>query len=334
MLGHKGVMKMKLIKACSVVLFAFALTACSTEINSGQSSGSLHETSEYFSGNTQKTPDRQYLTSDRISSYSLYAVEGMTIDLPEIGLYDMIVRKRAEGYVSDISEQPLSVYIIGDYRYGRNAWHDAFLVVETGKEVLFYDFDNTSLDEYLYLCDIDGDGLDEIIIHQRIDAFGTPGQFSSLVFKVVYDEIQVLFDFRSFDSEGNYVDYYDTGYISALINGFKVEIHNLFTSYSVILDFSASLVKLDRYFDEKGNVLEQLETIGSSSFYKFIPVDIDGDGVYEIECYQVVRSFFPGGSIGYTKSILRYNPHLRLFEVARAEFFPYDNLNITIIQPD
>ena len=79
-----------------------------------------------ISSNTAEKRDYQPLTDKIILQTFLNANEGMTIDLPEIGLNNVIVRRKLEGRTADFDEYPLSVYIISDYCYGSSdAMHDS-----------------------------------------------------------------------------------------------------------------------------------------------------------------------------------------------------------------
>ncbi|MDR0890000.1 MAG: hypothetical protein LBM28_05065 [Oscillospiraceae bacterium] len=268
-------------------------------------------------------PEHQKLTSTVLSKASLNVDEGMTIDLPEVGLTGLLVKKEVEGFPVNFNDHPLSSYILSDYRYGTTeSMHDSYLAVETGESVHIYDFGNSSLDDNLYMCDVDGDQMDEIVVQQIVDAFGTPGQYSSLIFKIEDEGIRKIYDFRIFDSDDTYSGCYDTGYYSELKDGFVVEISNRFTDYSIDLDFTHRKDEISWYFDKNGKPVKQIEEILCSSFYDFQPTDTDGDGIYEIEVTQLARSLLLHGALGDVKTVLKYEPQTQEFKVIEAEFIP------------
>jgi len=194
----------------------------------------------------------------------------MTIDVLGVGLKSVVVRRKAEEHVTSFNQSPLYAYILSDYRYNQPATHDFYLAVETGSKVLFYDFESSSLDDILCFCDVDGDGLDEIIVQQTIDELGGAGQFSSHIFKVIDNKIQEIF----YSSTANQ---FDTGFTSMFLNGRKLKITNSITGYHKIIDISKRYTS--DFFDKNGKPVSK-ETIWCDSFHEFTPRDVDGDGVF------------------------------------------------------
>ena len=312
---------MKRAIICIALLSILALSACSAIIGNNHSL-ITDQPSENMEKNSiaWEKHGHQALESSSFLQYSLSANEGMTIELPEIGLENLVVRRKVSGSTTESMKHYLSTYIISDYRYRERVWHDSYLAIETGDKILLYDFQNRSLDDFLYLCDVDGDGIDEIIVQQTVGMSGGAGSYESFVFKVVEGEIKALFMSSIPNSSDNGSSRFDTGFSSELKDGFKLEISNRFTGYTTTFDFSAEKKYLGRFFDDSGIVISSTNIL-CDSFYVFTPEDIDDDGVFELVCVQYVSLDGHANSIGYAKSILKFNPSSQEFEVIFAEFF-------------
>lgn len=312
---------MKLLRVCFAVMLAFGLSACTANTEDDAHIDTTETNPESSSENkppeneSKKLPAHQLLTKDRAPISSLDAEEGMTIDVLEVGLKNVVVQLKETGHTVAFDKY-LSAYILGDYSFENKKTHknircDAFLAVELGDEILFYDFDYYMfLDESLYLRDIDGDGLDEIIVWQQVGASGGEGQHCSFVFKIINDELKMIFESGPSRSK------FDTGFSGTLQDGFELKIENKFTSYSITLD-----LKTNRHFDKNGKVTIR-EDMAVYCFTKFIPEDIDGDGIFEIVCSQYASLGYHNEGIGKAKSILKFNSTLQTFEVIQAEFIP------------
>lgn len=167
--------------------------------------------------------------------------------------------------------------------------------------------------QQLHLCDVDGDGLDEIVVHQQIDAFGGAGQYLSRILKVDGEEICEIFNSGTSSSDGMF----DTGFESEFLNGYKLKITNRHVNYSITIAISDRYA--DDFFDENGKGKRDISIL-CDSFMEFTPKDIDGDGVFEIECLQYVSLDGHADGIGYAKSALKLNTETQKFEVIQAEF--------------
>ena len=320
---------MKLVLTILVIFLSVNLFSCHSRsyIDPSISTQSFDYTcfDESFSNNsdTIKQFTHQYLNRRMISGLSLDADVGMVLDISENGVYGLTVIYKELGVTTNENGLHRTVYILADYHSDDKTIHDSYLAVEINEGVLFWDFGNYSLDESLYLCDVDGDGLEEIVVQQLVDELGGAGQYSSRIFKVLGEDILEIFDYRTFDSYGNYVGSFDTGYYSLLRDNYLVEILNRYTNYSEILDFSTKKEWLEGYYTEEGSVVSNKDIIECSCFFEFKPKDVDNDGVFEIECLQTVRSMTYNGYsiIGNVKSILKYRPSANIFEVIEALFY-------------
>ena len=320
---------MKLILIILVFFMSINLFSCDSKLYSDPSIStqsfdySCFDESISNSSYTIKPFTHQYLNRRMISGLSLDVDVGTMLDIPENGVYGLKVIYKESGVIANENGLHRPVYILADYRSDDKSIHDSYLAVEIKEGVLFWDFGNYSLDESLYLCDVDGDGLEEIIVQQLVDEFGGAGQYSSRIFKVFGEDILEIFDYRTFDSDGNYIGSFDTGYYSILRDNYLVEILNRYTNYSEILDFNTKKEWLEGYYTEEGSVISNKDIIECSCCFEFKPTDVDNDGVFEIECLQTVRSMTFNGysTIGNVKSILKYNSSANAFKVIESLFY-------------
>lgn len=247
-------------------------------------------------------------------TYVPYEREWLQNNLSKIGSENLYIGITKEWNITTNDLKPRFVYLLCDSgNYGENnICHDSYLVVETDSKILFKDIAISSYGDSLYVCDVDGDEIDEIILQQTVGMTGGAGQHSSYVFKVVNDEIQEVFNSST-------ADLYDTGFTSCLKNDFKLEVQNKFTGYVEILDFGKKSQYIGVYFNEIGKVICNA-TIWCDSFREFIPTDIDNDGIFEITCLQYVSLYSHADYIGDAKSVLKFNCDTQKFEVLESEF--------------
>ncbi len=246
--------------------------------------------------------------------------------LEKVGLKDCYATSPYIGNM-DASEDDEMVYFIKDERRN-SAYHDLYLAVETYDQIYFYDFaeygedDGGAYSEDLYLADLDGDGVDEIIVHRFVGASCGGGAYISQIFK--FDDTYPYFH-RIFNSQSE--DSFYTGFASTLKNNFKIEIKNVFTGYKTVLDFGDTADKYySLYWDESGTpLIDKYGYVSSRSFFsEFYPEDTDKDGIYEIVCLQYHSLIDNSDCIGYAKSVLKYNEEYKTFVVIDAEFIPYE----------
>lgn len=253
-----------------------------------------------------------------------YELDWLEKDLSKSGLKGLIVGQSAVGcFTTQSLTLSRYIYLFNDYqRYGENSiYHDSYLAIETDSEILLRDLAdddyNGSYGEEVYACDVDGDGIDEVVLQQTVGITGGAGQYLSRIFKVVDDEIIELFNSSS-------VSLYNTGFSGILKDGYKLEVQNIFTGYSITLDMSDKKTYCGIYFDEAGKVIYDVysENIMCDSFMEFTPEDVDNDGAFEVVCLQYVWLYGHLDGIGYAKSILKFNKSTTMFEVVGSEFIP------------
>lgn len=246
-------------------------------------------------------------------------------DLSAVGIKSAVAEHQKDGYIVGGSNGeliPCRVYLLSVYdeeKYGKNSgYHDSFLAIETESKVRFENVSKKmgSYFDNLYVCDIDGEKGDEIVLQQVVGITGGAGQYLSRIYKVGEKEIKEIFSSVTGEK-------FDTGFKSEARDGFKVEITNIFTKSITVLDFSKDKEYKGVYFDQSGAVIQKA-TILCDSFESFVPLDKDADGIFEIECSQYVSLYGHSDYIGDAKTVLKYNSDLQKMEIIEASFQPYD----------
>lgn len=157
----------------------------------------------------------------------------------------------------------------------------------------------------LFSADIDGDQVQEILVHNDTGGHGGFGVYQVWVLKPENDDLRTLFY-----NDGEF----DTGFESRFLEGYQLEVKNRFTGYKQIFD--ATVYK--EYIDgsdrlPKGN-------INLDPFYVFQPTDIDDDGISEIMCKQYTNILDHADYTGSACSVLKFNQKSQSFEVVKAWF--------------
>lgn len=245
--------------------------------------------------------------------------------MEEIGLSGCTLTSYYMGNIES-TEEKATVYLLRDDRYN-SMYHELYLAVETDDSLYFYDLAESSqyysgaYFEDLYLADLDGDGLDEIILNRCIAMTGGAGGYISQVFQ--FQKYTYFSEF--FSNENNFGEIY-TGFTSELKDGFKLEISNVFTGYKTVIDYKDATKYHGVYWDKSGKVIrtQNYDYLMYDSFREFYPEDVDGDGIDELVCLQYTSLYGHSDYIGNVKSVLKYNEKYKTFEVIDAEFIPYE----------
>lgn len=241
------------------------------------------------------------------------------IDIPEVGLKNVFIRQMSR--LVKLDEDIYSnVYLLCDDRHRSDRiFSDNYIAVITSDKIIVKDIakweNQGSYAGQFELCDIDGDNDEEIVLQETIGMSGGAGQYLSRVFDYKDGEIVEIFS-----SGGKKSDRYDTGFSVNILKGNKLEIYNNITEYreSFTLKNRREAYYTNNWYDEDGEP-RNLELL-VDSFYEFEPVDIDGDGIYEIKCYQYTSICDHTDYIGTAVTILKYNRKLSQFEVKDAYF--------------
>jgi len=266
------------------------------------------------SNNTQpsvKKPSETYMqeTSQTISNDFLQAEQGTTVTLNAFGLKQVVIREKM--IADSLSSNVFTVaYVLED---ASSSSQQTYLFLKLANKFLLYELASKSFEDDLFLCDIDGDSIQEIILQQCLGLSGGAGSYLSRVFRVEEETITEIF---TTSANNNYFDF-DTGFDSAFLEDKKLLITNETVNYQIVLDISSRY--RDEFFDSSGKCARDIH-IWCDSFYEFIPKDIDNDNIYEIVCKQYVSLDGHADGIGYAISVLKYNAEAEQFEIIEASF--------------
>lgn len=313
----------RLFAAFALMIIALSATACSSENiepiteTAPQTTTSTQPTTEH------KTLDHLALKTEELPLDSRWYGE----DLEKVGLERTSKQVRAQGFITEKSRSDKdirSIILLRDFeRYGDEVYHDLFLAVEADTKVIFKDLTYNTIpgaySENLYLNDIDGDSVDEIILHQCVGMSGGAGQYIARVFMVENDEIIEIFCSNPNDTPSKR---WDTGFSGHPEDDFTFVITNRFTNYNA--KYSTGTDRPDRH-DENGKAVSKRK-IMVDSFNLFLPKDIDSDGICEIYCRQYTSDWGHADYTGDAISILKFNIEKQDFEVVDAWFEPADDL--------
>lgn len=309
---------MKVGKLCLVFLLVLILLAGCADAETEQNNVNREV-------DTATAQEHQPLTGNIIANPHAFSEKWMSVDLPEAGLKDLTIGNYVEGHLVAPDTDDTSactVYIFCDYTEEDSAYHSSYLAASLGSKVLLKDLteeqDSGCYQDILYVCDVDGDGLDEIVVQQTVGMSGGAGSYRSRIFKVREEEIEVIFDSLIVDAANTSWDTFDTGFTSTFLSGRQVKIENTITGYSTTMDISNRYQ--DAFFDAEGKGTEG--HFHCDSFREFIPQDVDHDGVFELVCLQYASLYTHADYIGDAKTVLKYNTASQDFEIVQAEFIP------------
>ena len=260
-------------------------------------------------------PDHQELLTDEFD----FNNRDMRISFEEAGLKNLFIR--------DVSARVLveeklygQVFLLGDDRFDFDRIvADHYLVLVTVDKVFVKDLGGPAYSGKIELCDLDGDGDSEILLHETISVTGGAGGYYSAVFDFIDGEFIKLF--ASPESK-----HFDTGFEIEILENNEFLIKNRFTQYSetFILNARSEDYYKKWWYDENGVPIND-RGLWVDSFLEFKPVDIDNDGVYEIQTRQYTCLVDHSDFIGEAISVLKYNNKIKAFEVIEAEFIPDNN---------
>lgn len=292
------------MKKISYLLMALAMLLCSCHnVNSDLS-------------NTDGPNDLSASTSG-IDAPVIDSNEDVVTVLKEKGLNKPKIVKEANGRFQNgtsANELEYTILLVADYAYNDSLYHNTYIVLRTDDELELVDLEDEfgSYDDSITMCDINGDEIDECILQQVLDMFGGAGQFMSRVISFTEDEVNVIF-------ESHPANLYDTGFRSEYLERKSLRITNVYTGYTTQIDISGMFK--DEFFDSNGKGVNR-PGIRCESFIVFEPKESNQDGYCEIECIQLVT--LDGQSLGYARSILKYNSKTQTFDVTDSEFLTED----------
>ncbi|MBP3392066.1 MAG: hypothetical protein J6L76_04685 [Clostridia bacterium] len=243
--------------------------------------------------------------------------KNLRVSIPEVGLHDVYICDTSSGSVLLDTLFFGHVYLLGDPR-NRPDMLDYYLAIvdaETGKiyvqDLLAYE-DQINYGGSIELGDVDGDGDCEIILQETVGLIGGAGSYLSRIL-----------DYQ----DGKIVELFSTAGVHDFSNGFSIELqeNHHFTIRNAQTGYSETFLlegRADAYFegwyDANGQIAKRELIL--DSFSKFVPWDVDDDGVCEIICHQYASLIGHADGIGTGKIILKYNTTTASFEIIQADF--------------
>ncbi|WP_432352950.1 VCBS repeat-containing protein [Sporosarcina sp. A2] len=156
---------------------------------------------------------------------------------------------------------------------------------------------NSGYNPTVFLGDFTGDGVQDILI--TIDSGGSGAFTYDYVYSFLHNRSKKLFDFNSYNEENQYTVTY--------LDHFKVSVKSPATSQSFLIDISDRGVDyLSQIYYQNGMLIKPVTGMadGVSGFY---PVDMDRDGVYEIQAYQKISGLYHADAFGYIINTLKWD---------------------------
>ncbi len=156
---------------------------------------------------------------------------------------------------------------------------------------------NAGYNPTVFLGDFTKDGAKDILV--TIDSGGSGALTYNYVFSFVHNQARKLFDTNAYNERNRYTVQY--------MDGYRVKVSSPATKTDYLIDISGRGADyLSQLYDANGKLLKpvQGDANGVSGFY---PVDLDRDGVYEIQAYQRITGLYNADSFGYVVNTLQWN---------------------------
>jgi len=192
-----------------------------------------------------------------------------------------------------------TVYVIGHKREANSAYMDSIKVfVENGADQSRTEVALDKLAGYeaqVVLRDFTGDQIPDALI--TVATGGNGGMYLNRVVTFT-GEPTVLFSDK--DDQGNFVS-------GQFIDGYKAEIRSA-TGPTVTIDTSA---RKDDYlrlgiYDQTGKLIKPTKLMISPSFGKLEPVDVNHDGIYELQGSQRISGAYRADGLATVETVLAY----------------------------
>ncbi|MDS9473215.1 FG-GAP-like repeat-containing protein [Sporosarcina pasteurii] len=156
---------------------------------------------------------------------------------------------------------------------------------------------NSGYEPTVFLGDFTKDGIMDILI--SIQSGGSGAFTFNYIYSFVNNRARKLFDFEQYNQLNQYTVTY--------LNQYKISVQSLATGQTYLIDISGRGADyLSRIYNEDGMLKEPITGMadGVSGFY---PVDMDRDGVYEVQAYQKISGLYHADSFGYVINTLQWD---------------------------
>ena len=156
---------------------------------------------------------------------------------------------------------------------------------------------NSGYQPTVFLGDFSGDGIKDILI--SIESGGSGAFTFNYIYSFVNNQVRKLFDFDQYNKLNQYTVTY--------LDQYKINVQSLATGDSYLIAINdRGADYLSQIYNENGTLKKQITGMadGVSGFY---PVDMDRDGVYEIQAYQKISGLYHADSFGYVINTLQWD---------------------------
>jgi hypothetical protein len=156
---------------------------------------------------------------------------------------------------------------------------------------------NSGYNPTLFLGDFTGDRVQDILI--SIDSGGSGAFTFDYIYSFVGRQARLLFDFNRYNEQNQYTVTY--------LDQYKVRVESPATGRTFLIDISdRGSEYLSQIYNTDGTLKKPIQgwNDGVSGFY---PVDIDRNGVYEVQAYQQLSGLYHADSLGYVINTLHWD---------------------------
>ena len=156
---------------------------------------------------------------------------------------------------------------------------------------------NSGYQPTVFLGDFTKDGIMDILV--SIQSGGSGAFTYNYIYSFVNNQARKLFDSNQYNEENQYnvtyLDYY------------QISVQSLATGQTFLLAIDGRGAEyLSQIYNQNGTLKEPITGLadGVSGFY---PVDMDQDGVFEIQAYQKISGLYHADSFGYVINTLQWD---------------------------
>ncbi len=173
---------------------------------------------------------------------------------------------------------------------------------------------NSGYSPMLFLGDFTGDKVSDIQV--SIASGGSGGYYFNYIFSAKNNQVTKLFDSDVFNEQFQYeVNYLDN---------YKVQVVSLTLDQEFILDITyKGQDYLDQLYDVNGQLIRPVQgnVYGLVNLY---PVDVDNDGVYELQIWQEISGLYHADGLGYVLTFMRWDesdfePYMQMVAIFGAD---------------
>lgn len=156
---------------------------------------------------------------------------------------------------------------------------------------------NSGYQPTVFLGDFTKDGIMDILI--SIESGGSGAFTFNYVYSFVNNQARKLFDFNQYNEQNQYTVTY--------LDQYKISVQSLATGQLFLIAINGRDADyLSQIYNADGTLKKPITGMadGVSGFY---PVDMDRDGVFEIQAYQKISGLYHADSFGYVINTLQWD---------------------------